>query len=1315
MSETPIRKIGDDYDFCASTPQEYLSLSDLRFVGGVSDVNNSRTAFEFYDMNGNFIEDFYYITQVNELAVRRVEFLSPLVIPCRGFIVAHVLQTFAQDVNARGEFFWAATDGTLNAGDSVDEGMNDKGTLYLETDLDWSSASPPQPVPNFIKVCSGGVDAGTPCGANADCESGACQSRSTDVLAFELVGTPTTAPNGACCKEGVGNNCDEEPDWICEAGNGTFLGLQTKCASCAAGSNNGGACRSCTAGDNAGLPCLAQSDCPKGACDLDNSLCPDGGTCVANSTCSTGACCITASGACETGHTPTSCTTAEGEFQGLGTDCDPNCCEQPSSSGADNCEEVIAHPALVPCQSDFDCSSGAGHCDLPSGACTITITGNNSLATNTPNNPDSCFPLPSESGDELGWFEALETFDCTFVRLDFCCTNPVKIPAYRIIYDSCPCGGPIFTKRESYEPEEPPDGRGSPYCDEDNAWLKFGPLPAGTYYYPILSFLGGQFDQYQLHFTVKPCIDAACCYNACSNSSNVTGCNVSNDTGCPAGEDCVVDSTGGGTVCRKLCEVNAECGAGESCDPNCGLMNQLECADIQGAFLAPPNRSATTVFCGGPCDTGSCCTAPEECEDEVSGAPMTDAECDSLGGEYVGGFRCYGGSCVGGSNAGDSCSYNSQCNSGNCGGSDMDLAQPSPCPICEVMGENNCQLFDDSVFTRASDLTVPGGTRAADDFRPAGTTINAVCVWGSYLIGDEHGDRMDCGDDVSDNFSVVVYNSDSVGLPGTVVGMATSTGSNVAKNVQNISAYEDLYQVRIFAYQLTLDGAITGLDPSGDTTYWLEVRNDTNAPSGNDCVWNWSNVDTSRYNDYSASGSGSGYGPAASRFGDMAFCLDMNFQAADDVTRACCDCDEVCTLETRRDCHNNEASWDVTTPVCAGCPDLPPANDNCPDVVTGPPVPDGIYLWNNHCSSTDGPNPTPTELNPGGESLTTDVWYEYVATCDGIAVFTTCATGPSDGGGVDIFIAAYRDPDNPTVCSCPSQANHLERLFPNGIGYDENCTGFIVGGAAYIEGFVQEGDCFLVRVGGFGGQGGEQGQGSLEIACSSADYGPPSVGDNTCQTAGADLGTPCNTNGDCTAAGSACASKSRYLSITPFNVAFTGGMAIKVEILSMPQFPSMVGDIYYAGVEQSIPNSPGTPLRGAPLQCTTTPNFQIWTSGVLHLWGSAIIPGSTYAVSMCDSFGNCSVIPLVVATGKWGDVVRPFGGASQPNFADINSIVQKFSNIASAPITPRVDLVGHGNPGTPNTPNQSANFADISADVSAFSGSGYPYTVPACP
>jgi len=1315
MAGARMVKVGDDYDMCANVPSGFLSLTDMRFVGGVGSIGSSRTSFEFYDRNGNFTEDIFFITATNELLVQRVEFLTPIIIDCQGFMVAHVLNQFGS-VNDPPLFYWAAADGTANAGANVDEGTNVKGTLYLESDLDWSAASEPQPVANFIKVCTGGLDAGTPCGVNADCASNVCTPRATDVLAYELVGNAVNEPKGACCKGGATPECNEETSWVCEGEStqGTFLGVATTCASCVGGGNPGAACRRCSGGPNNNQPCDNKTDCPGGTCALNNTDCA-GGVCTLNTSCNTGACCITSNGDCELGHNPGSCAAEPGTFQGFGSDCYPNVCVQPEVTGANDCEDVVVSVFNVEeCIAPPDgtpCALGKGVCR--GDECYVTVTGDNSGATSTAANPDSCYPPNPTVGGEVGWFEGFSVSDCAFVRIDHCGTDPVKIPSYRIIYDACPCGQTVFTKRDPNS-ADPPDGRGAPHCDEDNGWNYFGPLAGpNTYYYPILSFLGGNFGQYQFHITVKPCPNAVCCHNSCSNSTNTV---CTSDAQCPAGEDCVNDATGTVARCRNICQVNADCGAG-TCQASCGLMNQLECGDIGGAFLAPPNRGTAVTTCGTNCNTGSCCTGPGLCEDEILNVPITPADCDGspLAGRYVGGFRCAGGSCVGGANAGDSCRLNSECDSGNCGGSALDLAQPTPCPICEIAAGDNCQMFDDAVNFRTSDNTVPGGSRAADDFRPNGTTITKVCAWGVYIAGDEAGNSVDCGDEVNDNFEIVVYDSDANGLPNNVVGMSSVMGSNVSKAHQDPSAFEDLLQIRVFAYQLTLDSPIGGLDASGNTTYWLEVRNDTDTPANNECLWSWGNIDSAAYNDYSAAGSQSGYGAGAGRTQDQAFCLNINFQGGNDIVRACCDCDEVCTLKTKRDCDNNQASWNVAATVCAGCAGLPPSNDNCSAVVMGGPVADGTYLFDNHCTSTDGPNPTPSELNPAGETLTNDVWYEYEATCTGTIVFTTCATGSSDGGGIDTFIAAYRDPTNRTVCTCPSTANHLGRLV-GGSGFDENCTGYLAGAGGFVEASAQEGDCFMIRVGGFGGQGGEQGSGTVEISCAGGGPPPPGTGDNTCQTSGADLGTPCNTNADCPVMGSACGSKSRYLSITPNNGAIAGGTSIKVEVLTMPQFPSMVGDIYFAGVEVNVPNSPNPGLRGAPLQCTVTPNAQTWTTGVLHLWGQAVVPGSTYRISHCDPSGvNCSAAPLTVATGKWGDVVRPFGGGSQPNFGDVSSIVAKFGNVASAPNTARTDIVGPQAPGTPNTPNQGTNFADVSNDVSAFSGFPYGYSVTACP
>jgi len=233
----------------------------------------------------------------------------------------------------------------------------------------------------------------------------------------------------------------------------------------------------------------------------------------------------------------------------------------------------------------------------------------------------------------------------------------------------------------------------------------------------------------------------------------------------------------------------------------------------------------------------------------------------------------------------------------------------------------------------------------------------------------------------------------------------------------------------------------------------------------------------------------------------------------------------------------------------------------------------------------------------------------------------------------------------------------------------------------------------------------------FDDACTSAPFDPPTVGDNTCQTAGGDTGIPCSRDADCTEPAE-CGLKSRYLSVTPTNQ--PTATSIRVRVLTTPQFPAIVGHVFYAGPEQSIPNSPNPAPRGAPVVCTATPHSQIWTNGPLHLFGASIVPTShvsgvtTYGIAHCDANGdNCSA-ELSVEMAKWGDVVRPFTGGGQPNFNDVSSIVEKFRNVASAPNTPRVDLV-------PMTPNQSVSFVDVSADVDAFRGVPYPFTAAACP
>jgi len=1368
-----INKLGDDYELDTGAGT-YIEMTDLRFTGGVDNITNSRTSFEIYDEFNNFVEDLFFITNVNEILVQDVIFDPPLPIPAKGYVVAHVLQQFAApDINSPGEFLWVATD-------AVDHGANVATRMWINN----GPVNHPGAADNILRACTGGLDGGTLCSANGQCASGIC-GEVPEVLAFEIEGNLLASPpDGACCNATTGV-CSQTVPWICEGGGGNFLGegvdcnicsdnsasagspclVNNDCEQCTAGPDFGNDCNPeactgagssfCVGGGNYGAACATQSQCPGGICTV--AACA--GTCAP--ACSTGACCE-ADGDCnETFANEAACEAVVGNvWQGFGSSCDPNCCDQPliDYTGADECENAIVHVIPVPdplsavtsvtvtITGDNTAASSFAFCadaisntactanGVPQPCCTGNMAGTcnnstngNSCKIDTQCNPnsggsckedDECYP-PSVPGSELGWFEAFSIDDCAYVRIDHCCTDPVKIPSYRIIYDNCPCGQTIFTKADPNVPDEGPDARGAPYCNEDNGWNKFGPLTAGTYWYPILSFLGGNFGPYQLHIAVKACPVAACCYTKCSLGVN-------------DGDDC---------------DRNTDCPGG-TCVAACELLNTLDCLAHNGAYLGPPNRAQANVNCPAVCNTGSCCTGPGECiDDQTPGGAFVGVDkafCDAPAqdGRYVGGLRCFGGICGSGTNANGSCQVDGDCPGCgpglccNASGGAEELAQPSPCPVCEIAGGDNCQIFDDSTNLRPSDLSAAGGgQRTADDFCPLGDTISTVCVWGVYFAPNAMGNNVtDCADDVPDDFHVVVYANVAPGIPdfGNIVGQ--SDVSTVFKAHLPNTAREDLTQTRVYTYQLILTNAIGGLTADGTVTYWLEVTNDTfvpDDPEPNRCYWNWVGVDTS-YNDYSANSSAAGYGEGAARTADQAFCLDIDFQSCPPVTRACCACTGSCTVSNKRDCDNENGKWLINEVDCSPNPCFigAPANDNCAVVAAGSALVPGDYLFSNRCATTDGPNPIPTELSPGGDSMNSDVWYKFVATCNGEALFSTCASGATGAGAdLDTFIAVYHDVNNPTTCVCPNAGNHLAMLWPAGAGADENCVGFPFGAGGFIEGTVSmtAGECYMVRVGGFAGQGGEEGDGVLTIGCTPVGAcGAPTLarGDGGGQFAGppgADLcyngttaGAPCSQNSDCPG-GSFCHTRNRYLNITPDPLCIAPSV-IQVKAISLPAaYAAFVNDIWYAGVpavvsEQPLP--PGLTLKVAVMAACGTGELRNWgAEGNLNLSGAIVMPGGRYEVRHCnDATGAVCGPPLTIETAKHGDVVPPLVTLN-PNFGDISAMVAKFQSAPTAISKSRSQM----QPAVVN-PANNINFLDISVVVGAFQGQQYSQAAPpACP
>jgi hypothetical protein len=358
--------------------------------------------------------------------------------------------------------------------------------------------------------------------------------------------------------------------------------------------------------------------------------------------------------------------------QGYGTDCDPNCCEVPVSlySGNDNCRDVDPHLIVVP--------------PLGQDPVVLTITGHNGAATfdEYPEICDDSIFNPDGGTRDPGWWESFTLTDCAEIRMEFCCSDvdgqPWR-PNWANLWNSCnPCEG-----TEVNAGVDPPVGigrgtsgyaRGGPFCDDDNLWMTFGPIPAGQYFYPMYSAPDGTGaappgSKYQLNVTVGACPIAACCT---------------------------------GSTCSEV--------------------NELVCRDLDGYWLygtvscgtLDPNCELPAGETDNPCCFGSCCVGPGECVDETPGGqPMDEATCDQMSGEpgnYVGGPNC----------------------------ENPDHPQwPNPCPMCAIVGDANCQmpnLFDDDQSPVMSDRGFPpNGVLLADDFVPTLDGITTVCVWGAYL------------------------------------------------------------------------------------------------------------------------------------------------------------------------------------------------------------------------------------------------------------------------------------------------------------------------------------------------------------------------------------------------------------------------------------------------------------------------------------------------------------------------------------------------------------------------------------------------------
>lgn len=188
--------------------------------------------------------------------------------------------------------------------------------------------------------------------------------------------------------------------------------------------------------------------------------------------------------------------------------------------------------------------------------------------------------------------------------------------------------------------------------------------------------------------------------------------------------------------------------------------------------------------------------------------------------------------------------------------------------------------------------------------------------------------------------------------------------------------------------------------------------------------------------------------------------------------------------------------------------------------------------------------------------------------------------------------------------------------------------------------------------------------------------------------------------------------KSRYLSFDPNNVGLPA--AYRITILDLPPpFEAFEGETRWAGPPSTLSDGVGGMFTASPGQCT--PHFDGWFgASVVHVYGDFVVPGGVYGVQgvQCDVDTESDFSPtLFVSTGTWGDIIAPFGGGGQPDFADVSALVSSFSGESGAPTKPVAQL-------QPNVPDPAVaiSFLDISLAVDAFSGNSFPFTGPTtCP
>ncbi len=172
-------------------------------------------------------------------------------------------------------------------------------------------------------------------------------------------------------------------------------------------------------------------------------------------------------------------------------------------------------------------------------------------------------------------------------------------------------------------------------------------------------------------------------------------------------------------------------------------------------------------------------------------------------------------------------------------------------------------------------------------------------------------------------------------------------------------------------------------------------------------------------------------------------------------------------------------------------------NDDCTSALS---LSDGVTAFDTSTATTDGPDYAGSpDCGPSGDdNVHNDIWYDYTASCTGDLTVTTCEQ-LGGSANYDTRLAIHNGcGETPT---CPAGAAIA-------CNDDDPINACGTGGGGFKSTLtvpVQQGNCYKIRVGGFGA--GDFGTGNLNVTCAGVGCGGP--GD-------CDDGNPC-TDDVCTA------------------------------------------------------------------------------------------------------------------------------------------------------------------------------------------------------